>query len=308
MSGLDLVTLRLLVAIEELGSINAAAESVGITQPAASARLREFEARWRLAIATRTPRGTSLTTDGVAVAAWASKVLSEADAMVSGLQALSSSREGDLVIAASLTIAEFVLPRWISRLRVARPDVSPQLRVINSVTVLDLVARDEVQLGFVETAQPPTAFEHRVIGYDTVVVAVHPGHPWARRSYPIPVDQLLTEAYVLREQGSGTRSTFERALRHLPEVAIEASSTQTLIGAAVAGVGPAVLSALALRAHLERGELVAVRTVLDLRRPLTAVWRRGHRLSGPARDLLAIAGSSTILESATSLTDSRGAL
>lgn len=305
MTALDLTTLRLLVAIDDLGSINAAAESVGITQPAASARLREFEARWRLAVASRTPRGTSLTTDGAAVAAWAGKVLSEADAMVSGLQALSSSREGDLAIAASLTVAEFVLPRWMSRLRATRPEVSPQLRVINSATVLDLVIREQVQLGFVETAQPPTEVEHRVIGYDTVVVAVHPQHPWARRSYPIPVEQLLTEAYVLREQGSGTRGTFERALRHQPTVAIEASSTQTLIGAAVAGLGPAVLSALAVRTHLERGELVAVRTELDLRRPLTAVWRRGHRLSGPARDLLAIAGSSAMLESATAVSEPR---
>lgn len=291
MTALDLVTLRLLVAIDELGSINAAAARIGITQPAASARLREFEARWRLSVATRTPRGTALGTDGETVVAWARRVVSEADAMAEGLTALASARAGDLDVAASLTVAEFVLPRWMTRLRAQHPDVRPHLQVVNSETVIDLVTREAVALGFIETSHTPSGVAHRVIGHDTVLVAVLPSHPWARRSYPIPREQLLTQAYVLREPGSGTRSTFESALRQEPRVALEASSTHTLLGAALAGVGPAVLSGLALRPALERGDLVAVRTELDLQRPLRAVWSRGRRLDGAARDLLTIASA-----------------
>lgn len=301
MSALDLATLRLVVAVDTHGSINAAAASLGITQPAASARLREFEARWRLTVAARTPRGTTLTPDGEAVAGWARRVLAEADSMESGLRALTAERAGSLAVAASLTVAEFLLPRWMGRLHAEHPAVRPHLQVVNSEAVLEAVRGDRAALGFVESAEPPAGFECRVVGYDTVAVAVRPDHPWARRSYPVPLDQLLEEAYVLREPGSGTRSTFERALRRVPAVAMEASSTQTLLGAALAGAGPTVLSGLALRPHLERGDLVAVRTGLDLRRPLTAVWNRGQRLPAPARDLLAIAVALSDADAATAV-------
>jgi DNA-binding transcriptional LysR family regulator len=299
MSSVDLVTLRLLITIDELGSINAAAQRMGISQPAASARLREFEARWQVPIAVRTPRGTALTEVGRTVVGWAAKVMAEVEVMESGLQAFTAKPECDLDVAASLTVAEFLLPRWMSRLQSTQPGVRPHLRVVNSEAVIDTVGADLASLGFIENAQTPPGFECRILGYDTVVVAVRSDHPWARRTYPLTVDQLLAASFVLREPGSGIRSTFERALRHEPKVAIEASATQTLVGAAVAGLGPAVLSGLAIRPHLEQGQLVAVPTVLDLRRPFTAIWKRGRRLSTPARDLLAIATSFADLESTT---------
>lgn len=305
MTSLDLITVRLLVAIDELGSINAAARSLGITQPAASARLREFEARWRVPFAVRTARGTSLTDDGAAVAVWARKILREAAAMEAGLQALAGARAGDLDVAASLTIAEFLMPRWMSRLHAERPDVRPHLQMVNSETVLDSVRRGQSSIGFIENAVEPLGFEHRVVGYDTVLIAVRPDHPWARRRYPIPAAQLRDASYVLREPGSGTRSTFERALRMTPDVAFEASSTQALISAAIANVGPVILSALAIHDELDRGRLVAVESELNLRRPLAAIWTRGQRLSTSARDLLDIAISMSATDSAPPVTQIR---
>lgn len=94
---------------------------------------------------------------------------------------------------------------------------------------------------------------------------------------------------MLREPGSGTRSTFEGALQAEPQLALEATSTTSLVGAAVAGVGPAVLSALTVRAEVETGRLRVVPTELDLMRPLTAVWRSDERLAEAAADLLLIA-------------------
>lgn len=64
---LDIETLRLLVGVAERGSLSAAAAERGMSQPAASARIKEFEARWRLAVVRRSPRGSRLTTDGEAV-------------------------------------------------------------------------------------------------------------------------------------------------------------------------------------------------------------------------------------------------
>ena len=89
---LDIETLRLLVAVVEEGSMTAAARARGISQPAASARIREFEARWRLGVVRRSARGSSVTTDGEAVIAWARPVLHAAETMRSALTALSQDR------------------------------------------------------------------------------------------------------------------------------------------------------------------------------------------------------------------------
>ncbi len=286
---LDIETLRLLVAVTETGSLSRAARARGISQPAASARVRSFEARWRLRVVDRSARGSTLTTDGLAVVAWARTVLHETDTMRAALAALTNQRGSELEVAASLTIAEFILPRWLGELRGRLDGIRPRLRVVNSERVAELVRDQSVDIGFIETAQSPTDLAHRLVGSDRLTVVVLPEHPWARRSTPVNAAALLEASWVLRESGSGTRSTFERALRREPKMALEASSTTALIGAALAGVGPAVISARAVTNELDTGRLAEVVTELDLMRPLMAIWRADRRMSEAAAALLQIA-------------------
>jgi DNA-binding transcriptional LysR family regulator len=289
---LDLQALRLLVLLEEEGSLGAAGRRLGITQPAASTALRAFEARWQLRVAERSPRGTQLTSDGATVAAWGRDVLHQIDTVRGGLQALSARRSqggSDLGVAASLTVAEFVLPRWLGELRTSMPEVHLRLQVQNSDRVDDLVHSGECAIGFVESTRVSKVLARRVVGTDRLVIVVPAAHPWARRRTPLSRAQLLEAEFVVREEGSGTRSTFERALSAQPRIAMEATSTTAMVGAALAGIGPAVVTPYAVRAGLETGELVEVRHGLDLVRPLTAIWRRDRPLDGPAAALLKIA-------------------
>lgn len=295
---LDIETLRLLVALDEHGSLSAAAQARDVSQPAASARLRAFEARWRVTVAERSPRGSTLTTDGVAIVAWARAVLHEVDLMRPALAALSQQRRAALDVAASLTIAEFILPRWLGELRHAS-QARPRIHVVNSERVADLVRSRTVEVGFIESAVVPTDLAHGAVGSDELVVVVEPGHPWARRSTDLTRAALAAEAWVLREPGSGTRSTFERALRLEPRLALQADSTTALVGAARAGVGPAVVSRRAVAAELETGRLVEVATELDLWRPLTAIWRTERSRSDAVDLLLRIARSGTTTRSRT---------
>lgn len=292
---LDLQALRLLVLLEELGSLGAAGRELGVSQPAASACLRAFEARWQLALAERGPRGTRLTADGAAVSSWARDLLHQVDEVRGGLAALSAeSMRGGLVlgVAASLTVAEFVLPRWIGELHRSMPEVQLRLQVSNSEAVDHLIRTGQCELGFVESVILPPGLASAVVGSDRLVVVAHASHPCASRREPLAVEELLDNAFVLREQGSGTRETFLRALGTEPSVAMVATSTAALVGAVLAGVGPAVVTPRAVRRNLATGELVEIRHDLDLERPLTAVWRPEHRLGDAATALLAIAGTS----------------
>lgn len=293
---LDLATLRLLLCISQTGSVSAAAAELGISQPAASARIREFEARWRLATVRRSPRGSRLTPDGEAVVNWARAVLEAADMMRTALGALGEHRKTTVLVAASLTIAEYLMPRWLGELHTQLPRVRPVLQVVNSQAVVAVVRAGQADLGFIETSDIPSGLASRAVGQDPLAIVVAPTHPWARRRTPLTVQEMRTSHWVLREAGSGTRSTFTAALGCEPQVAMESTSITPLIGAAVAGLGPAVLSERSVRTEVETGALRAVPSELALNRPLTALWRKEERLNEVAGALLAIAvGSGTTL-------------
>lgn len=217
--------------------------------------------------------------------------------MRAGLEALSQRRHAEFQVAASLTIAEFVLPRWLGELSTRFVGARPRLHVVNSERVAELVRSGEADVGFIESAARPHDLVRQSVGADRLAVVVEPGHPWSLRSTPVAASTLAAEAWVLREHGSGTRSTFESALRREPIVALEADSTTALVGAARAGVGPAVVSRRAVAAELETGRLAEVLTDLDLVRPFTAIWRRDRRLPDAAEALVRIAANHPAAES-----------
>lgn len=113
-----------------------------------------------------------MTTDGLAVVSWARSVLHECDKMRAGLEALSSERLTEVAIAASLTVAEFILPRWLGELHSTLPDVQPKLHVVNSDRVAELVREGRGDVGFIETAARPTDLAKRVVGSDRLIVVV----------------------------------------------------------------------------------------------------------------------------------------
>ncbi|KAA2259591.1 LysR family transcriptional regulator [Solihabitans fulvus] len=290
----DLESLRLLVLVGEHGSLGRAATELGIAQPSASKRLSTLERRLGLALVDRTRRGSALTPAGTVVSDWARRVLDEVDGLLTGADALRSERDAQLRVAASMTVAEHLAPGWIGELRRTDPELYVGLQVTNSGTVADLVLRGEVDLGFVESPSVPAGLSTRRVATDRLAVVVPPDHPWARRRRPVGPPELAGTPLVVREPGSGTRDTLERALRLAGAGGIrpllELGSTTAVRSAVMAGAGPAVLSVLAAGVDLVDGRLVEVSVDgLDLRRSLRAVWPAGRSLVGPAADLLAVA-------------------
>ncbi|MEV7613015.1 LysR family transcriptional regulator [Streptomyces sp. NPDC089799] len=288
----DLGALELLLAVARVGSLGGAARELGITQPAASSRIRAMEARLGVALVDRSPRGSTLTAEGALVTDWARRVVEAAEAFDAGAQALRTRRDSRLRVAASMTIAEYLLPGWLIALRAARPDTAVSLRAGNSAAVAEQVLAHEADLGFVEGLTVPDGLSSAVIAHDRLVVAVAPEHPWARRSAPVPAAELAGTPLILREFGSGTRQVLDAALAEAGGLAVpllELASTTAVKAASISGAGPCVLSELSLADELASRRLVEV-PVADtlLRRSLRAVWPTGTRPAGPARELLSL--------------------
>ncbi|MFG2122250.1 LysR family transcriptional regulator [Streptomyces sp. NPDC048710] len=285
----DLGALELLLAVARLGSLGAAAREVGITQPAASSRIRSMERQLGVALVDRSPRGSRLTDAGALVTDWARRVVEAAAAFDAGARALRDRRDSRLRVAASMTIAEYLLPGWLLALHAERPDTAVSLLAGNSAKVAELLLADEADLGFVEGLTLPAGLESTVIARDRLIVVTAPGHPWARRRRPLTPEELAATPLILRERGSGTRQVLDTALGGLARPLMELSSTTAVKASAVSGAGPSVLSELAVGEELAMRRLVSIPVEgVSLRRDLRAVWPTGHRPTGPARELLSL--------------------
>ncbi len=299
----DLVSLRLLVEILDRSSIGAAARQLGISQPAASERLRALEHRLGVQLCVRSPRGVHPTPAGTLVRDWAADVLSGAERLATGVAALRAEQAGRLRVAASLTVAEHLFPGWVHALRRTAPGAVVHLEMANSTEVAAALRAGRCDLGFIEGGSPPRGLHSRTVLHDRLTVVVPPDHRWAKRRPPRTTpEELAATPLVVREEGSGTREVLERAL-HPPgsrtapraappfRAALELGSTRAITAAVLAGEGPAVISVLAAADLLGRGELVAVDVAgADLSRRVRAVWREDRPPAGAAAALLAIAG------------------
>jgi DNA-binding transcriptional LysR family regulator len=296
----DLAALEVLLAVARAGSLNRASRELGMTQQGVSARIRSAEAQAGVALVSRTPRGSTLTPEGVVVAEWAARLLAVASELDAGLAAFRRDHRTRLRVSASLTIAEQLLPGWLVSLQATtrQRGESPAdvvLTAANSDTVAEQVRRGTADLGFVEGPGSPQDLHSRVIGHDELLVVVRPDHPWARRRRPLSPAELAATRLVSREEGSGTKGVLTAALsaamgtRVTMPVALALSSTAAVKAAVAAGAGPAVLSELAVAEELASHRLARVPVAgVNLRRSLRAVWSGGELPPmGAARDLLA---------------------
>ena len=305
----DLGALRALREVGRQGSIAAAASVLGVSQQALSARMRTLERAMGVTLLARSPSGSHLTEQGRLVVGWAEDVLDAADRLEAGLRSIRSGVSHRLAIAASQTIAEHLVPHWLVELRgvelrgveqagveeAGYPPTVVELTVANSTGVLELVRDGKARLGFIETPHLPSDLVTEPVRDDELLVVTAPGHPWAGRRRPLGLAQIAATPLVMREAGSGTRDTLTDHLAAQdpplrPRIAMELGTSAAVRSAIAAGVGPGVLSRLAVRDDLVLGRLVAVEVAgPPLTRQLTAVWKPDEPLPPEGQRLLAVA-------------------
>lgn len=290
----DLPALEAVVTAAETGSMGAAGERLGVSQQAVSARIRTAESLLGVAIFARSPQGVALTPAGQLVVTWAHEILVAAAALEAGAAGLRVDGRETTRVAASNTVAECLLPGWAGQLRAQHPGARLHAHPGNSEEVLAAVIAGEVDLGFVECPSVPRTVASRTVARDSLVVVVAPDHPWARRRRGITRAELAETPLVVREPGSGTRQTLERAVPELVDPLLELPSTAAVRTVVLTSGAPSVLSSLAVQNDVAAGRLVRVDLVdVAMPRALRAVWNPNQRPRGLAADLLAIALAST---------------
>ena len=271
----DLGPFDVLLSVAALGSMGRAAAAHGVTQAAVSARIRSLEGALGVTLLERSPRGTRLTPTGALVADWARVAVDAADALDAGVTSLRAEQAARLRVAASLTVAEYLLPRWLVALRAELPETSVSLTSRNSTDVAARRARPGTPTSASSrgrrcpttsirrsshgtgssSSSPPTTRGRPAGGEST-------SHGWRRRrsspasTDPAPGRSSSTQSDV---PSPSPRCSWRRRRRSRER--------------SPPAWRPAVLSSLAVAGELAAGTLATVGiAAVDLERRLAAVW------------------------------------
>ena len=249
---LDLAELRAFCAAVDLGSLGRAARLLRVSQPALSKRMRTVEAVVGTPLVERSPRGITPTPAGEKLYVEARKLLAQAEAVDDLVRGLAGE-EAPVRLAASHTIAEFVLPAPLVEFERRRDrHLSVELVVANSIVVRELVRDGRADFGIAAVDRLATgagSLTETPFCEDEVILAVPHGHRWAERE-SVPLEEFVGEPLVMRDPSANTRRVVEaalaaRGLALAPPLA-EVGSTSAAKATAVSEGAPVLLSSLAV--------------------------------------------------------------
>jgi DNA-binding transcriptional LysR family regulator len=269
--------LQVFHAVAKHLSFTRAADALFMTQPAVTAQIKQLEEHFNTRLFDRALGRISLTAAGVVALDYAERILALSAEMDERLKAMSGQEGGPLLMGASTTIAEYLLPRILGEFKVKHPAVVPRLFVGNSDAVQDRVAERSLDLGFIEGDSHLASLVSDVCCTDELQVVCAPTHPLAALASVSPA--MLTEhAHVSREAGSGTRQVIVNYLQKSGlaadslQVVMEASSPESLKGFVATGIGFAIMSRSTVANEVAQGALVCVPLEPRLIRHLSVVY------------------------------------
>ncbi len=196
--------LQVFHAVAKQMSFTKAAETLFMTQPAVTFQIKQLEEHLNARLFERGHGKIALTPAGDVVLEYAERILALSAELETRLREMTGRLSGPLLIGASTTIAEFLLPRVLGEFKSRHPDVQPKLTVANSETIENRVAEHTLDLGLIEAPSHLPALLTEVCCEDELQVIVAPAHPLAKLKSVAP-KQLVPYPYVSRETGSGTR-------------------------------------------------------------------------------------------------------
>ncbi len=246
-------------AVARLGSVSAAADEMHLTQPAVSLQIAALEESAMTPLLQRTGRGIRLTEAGELLDSYALRILElwrEAGEEMATLQGVFS---GTLRVGA-ITTAEYLLPPMLVTFANEHPQVKLKLQVGNRDEIVRMLSAQEIDLAIM--GRPPAELKTVSMAFAKHPMAflVSPKHALMKAALerPVTMEELSQQRILVRERGSGTRSTIERLFKDagLPlRIGSELSSNEAIKHMCAAGFGVAFLSMHTCVLEMEAGVL-----------------------------------------------------
>ncbi len=263
MRNVTLRHLRSILAISQTGKISAAAGMLGVTGPAITLQLKQMEEDAGMRLFDRTAEGMRLTAAGDAMVRSAHAIHEELRALEDEMEGLRGGKRGTLRLGAVST-AKYFAPRLIAGFGKDNPDIHIDLFIGNRAETIDALRHREIDIALM--GRPPRDFDVKaqVFGDHPLVIIAPPDHRLAAKR-DIPKEELIAERFLLREVGSGTRTSLQIFFADVPgkleTLGSEMGSNETIKQAVMAGLGIAFISAHTVEQELQLGKLVILDVV-----------------------------------------------
>ncbi len=271
--------LQVFTTVARLLSFTKAAETLHMTQPAVTFQIRQLEEYFNARLFDRTHNRITLTETGELVRRYADEIIEKYKEMDNQVRVMTGDVQGPLVIGASTTIGDYVIPEILGEYQAKFPDVTIRLNISNTQGIIHMVENNEIDIGIVEGPVDNKNLTTDVCWYDELVLACPRDHALASLER-VTIQEILPYPYIGREEGSGTRGVFESYVEQQGcdpdtlDIILEFSSPESIKAAVGAGLGVAVQSIATLQKEDKLGLLSIVPLSPSLTRPFSLVYQR----------------------------------
>lgn len=249
--------LKVFVTVIEQKNFSRAGDILNLSQPGVSLHIRNLENELGTKLIYRSPKQVQITEPGKILYRHAKQMLNHYETAKREINEFNNVVSGTMKIGASFTIGEYYLPKVLAEFAAQYPMVDIQIIISNSNDVIQGIRSNKLDIGLIEGETDYKDIDVMPFMNDEMIVVVPPDHPLSQMDL-IEGNMLQNQIWVLREQGSGTRTYSDKLLSSL-ELNIKKTfiftSIQGVKEAVMAGLGIALLSRLTVRKELKSNEL-----------------------------------------------------
>ena len=257
-------SMRVFITVADKKNFSKAAKALSLTQPAVSFQIQTLEQYYQTMLFDRVNRHVKLTAAGELLLDYAVHMNNLQAELERNMQQLTGHVKGELLIGASTTIGEYILPYVVGSFKQDYPDVNVTIQIMNTKDIGNAVGNKTFDLGIIEGPLDLTeSMETHKFLEDELVLAMPADHPLATKG-AITLEELKTLPYIPREPGSGSRLIFEQALIDADfdiedlNIVMELGSTTSIKSAIMGGLGISTISKWAIQDLVKTGKVVAL--------------------------------------------------
>ncbi|MGG6358421.1 LysR family transcriptional regulator [Peribacillus frigoritolerans] len=256
---MKLENLKMFCLVVDEGSISQAARLSFLSQPAVTRQIHQLENYYNTLLFDREEGRLRVTEAGKLLYPFAKAIVNDFNHSKEVIQQSTGKYNANLIVGASLTIGEYLLPSLLGKFKKQQPEIKVTLTIKNTPRVLEDLSNDVIDLALVEGLVENTDFIVDKFAEDELILVCPSDHPWKDRK-EIQLEELGNERMIWRESISGTRLIVENMLREYGvlekiESYMEIGSTQAIKSAVEAGLGISILPRLTVARELEQGFL-----------------------------------------------------
>ncbi len=249
--------LKTFITLVEVNNFTKASEILHISQPSVSLHIKNLEQEFQTTLFIRSPKSVQITPTGEILYKRAKQMMAIVEAAKEDILSYHHEIQGTLVIGASFTIGEYILPPIIAKLQQQFPQLELQVIIGNTKEIIQYTKLLQVDIGLIEGQAHDNELIIKPFMQDELFIVSASNHPLAKKP-TITVENLQQQNWVAREEGSGTRYYLDHLFRAnglQVRSLLTISSNQGVKESVIQGLGFSLLSASVIERELKNGDI-----------------------------------------------------